>query len=144
MSLLKGVDQECRTNGDTLVPDAATAHSNHNSQDIGSKSLLSVDSALHQQAGRRTKKSCYVRCAEGILAIVVIAMIAIGGKHSFWPARFCCSVSYFVVTGLMLYYLFKTDAPLHLLGWAISGIFVCVTVPISLHDLHSTSFLSGH
>jgi hypothetical protein len=36
----------------------------------------------------------------------------------------------------MLYYLFATDAELHVLGWAVSGIFVCFTIPISLHDMH--------
>ena len=36
----------------------------------------------------------------------------------------------------MLFYLFSTGAKRHVIAWAVSGIFVCFTVPISLHDLH--------
>eukprot|EP00282_Hemiselmis_andersenii_P011381 CAMPEP_0114137964 /NCGR_PEP_ID=MMETSP0043_2-20121206/16054_1 /TAXON_ID=464988 /ORGANISM="Hemiselmis andersenii, Strain CCMP644" /LENGTH=387 /DNA_ID=CAMNT_0001231871 /DNA_START=93 /DNA_END=1253 /DNA_ORIENTATION=- len=48
----------------------------------------------------------------------------------------CTYACVFGTGGWILYYLMQQHSERHVFAWAVAGIFVCLAVPLSLHDIH--------
>ena len=75
-----------------------------------------TSAVLHSPATPRRRKTLYVRCSEGLLGLAYVGVV--------------------VISALMLWYLVEQGSEVHILAWAVGGIFVALSLPISVHDIH--------